>query len=1340
MENESDVEGLELVQRDKGNKKLIAGVIGLIVIIAAIAGSVFMISSSPDSDGDGVPDDEDAFPNDPNDWKDTDGDGIGNNADTDDDGDGVPDVDDAFPEDSTESTDSDGDGIGDNADTDDDNDGIPDTEDSTPGTNGTRSQSYSGAIIPSSYIETGTRSTDSYYFVGYMSNLTSENMQTFQLTNVTGLSDLSGGQFNISRVNGAYSLENVISNDTDEVNIADMGNALNGLFQNIEASFTSLSLVYGDYTLGMGTTGIEDYIWVAPQKSYPTFFNSVTVKGTVFDENTLNVLAQDFATSVFNNIDLSKITDLAKNFSFDFSGVGTQFVIVTDLTYNSPQVVTGDVIDTITPADIDRLASGFCSEGAQWIKSVVTEIGEGVAIVTEADNEINNTKLWLLLYSLDSYTEFPGICQIQVCTSDLSNLTSKVNDLIGSSFDLNLGFTFEVNVGIILNVTSATYTQHSVSQLWQSVEATHTVTLVESTEVQGYGIVVDLDTLIQSLGEAFELSESTVDALRTLTTFKNPAFVLLLDESLPEMLNNTGTPAWKYGTIAIIPDYNTTASGFRYLNLKGVLYDPASFFSSSSDLCHIPILVVDSYSEVTEGLQNVTIKDLKTGNVNLNQYGWAYVNFSAVTLGTTLKTIANEMPSTGTTQIIQKAIQAFPLDLCVYNGLKIDGLTEISQVPIFYLATMQGPTYYELNITQVRGIYVNSYATVDIVKDFLQDKISAILPQSMTSGTSISPSVSWLGDLISGLTSTLLPSNITAPITSFTDNILNNSLKSPGFILAFSINEIVNEPPSLEIVSPLEGSVILPSSFNVTFNASDDPDLVLWVELNITKHNVNFYGFNLGNMSLNQIPLPVLKNEQWSTGNLWWWHYIQNGIDLPTPIPDFKFISNGDYTITLIAHDFKGYSRSVTVNFTLGTPDTVAPTIINTGPANDATGVVLAQDIVITFSEAMNTTSLTYTFTHNPGGMTPVWSGGNAIVTFTHTNFAEYTNYNFTVTACKDIAGNALVAGVAPNPWDWTTVDITPPTSSINAISPYWQTSSPLALTSTVNDVGGGVTYVEFWYSGCLGNVTFPAYTKYSNDTTPGDGFTASFNFPGGFKYYRFYSRAGDVEGNYQAVPGTYNTECNFTHAPGAVQLNKPYNPSSDGQSIDLSWSQYDNSSGDFKLYNIYYSISTPGSSTYIGNITNVATTTVTVTGLTAQTQYYFKIRVNTTTGLFNDSNEVYSRTWVTADTGNSFGAAREVNRSQAWSEDITFITDQSDYYKIWLNVGETLWVNLTGNAAGDPDLYLYNPSQVEIDSSTSFGPTENVSTTAITTGFYYVKVAYGLTGSDWNTVWFEVG
>jgi len=46
----------------------------------------------PDTDGDGVPDYLDKFPNNRNEQKDTDNDGVGDNFDTDDDGDGMPDV------------------------------------------------------------------------------------------------------------------------------------------------------------------------------------------------------------------------------------------------------------------------------------------------------------------------------------------------------------------------------------------------------------------------------------------------------------------------------------------------------------------------------------------------------------------------------------------------------------------------------------------------------------------------------------------------------------------------------------------------------------------------------------------------------------------------------------------------------------------------------------------------------------------------------------------------------------------------------------------------------------------------------------------------------------------------------------------------------------------------------------------------------------------------------------------------------------------------------------------------------------------------------------------------
>jgi hypothetical protein len=59
---------------------------------STLSGEVSHTIPVPDSDGDGVPDKEDAFPLDPNETTDTDGDGTGNNADEDDDNDGMPDV------------------------------------------------------------------------------------------------------------------------------------------------------------------------------------------------------------------------------------------------------------------------------------------------------------------------------------------------------------------------------------------------------------------------------------------------------------------------------------------------------------------------------------------------------------------------------------------------------------------------------------------------------------------------------------------------------------------------------------------------------------------------------------------------------------------------------------------------------------------------------------------------------------------------------------------------------------------------------------------------------------------------------------------------------------------------------------------------------------------------------------------------------------------------------------------------------------------------------------------------------------------------------------------------
>jgi hypothetical protein len=95
-----------------------------------------VLSSVPDTDGDGILDDTDNCPDVFNpDQIDTDGDGAGNACDTDDDNDGVLDGSDNCPlQPNPDQTDTDGDGVGNVCDTDDDNDGVLDGFDSCPGT------------------------------------------------------------------------------------------------------------------------------------------------------------------------------------------------------------------------------------------------------------------------------------------------------------------------------------------------------------------------------------------------------------------------------------------------------------------------------------------------------------------------------------------------------------------------------------------------------------------------------------------------------------------------------------------------------------------------------------------------------------------------------------------------------------------------------------------------------------------------------------------------------------------------------------------------------------------------------------------------------------------------------------------------------------------------------------------------------------------------------------------------------------------------------------------------------------------------------------------------------
>ena len=179
--------------------------------------------------------------------------------------------------------------------------------------------------------------------------------------------------------------------------------------------------------------------------------------------------------------------------------------------------------------------------------------------------------------------------------------------------------------------------------------------------------------------------------------------------------------------------------------------------------------------------------------------------------------------------------------------------------------------------------------------------------------------------------------------------------------------------------------------------------------------------------------------------------------------PSANLAANGPYTaaITNVATDLSGNALAAGAvpnpwSFMTGAGvDTTPPTITLTTPASGATGVALNAAINATFSEAMNPASIfaAGTFTLAVAGTggaavtgTVTYDPASDIATFTPSaNLAANTEYTATITnAATDLAGNALAAGAAANPWSFMTGAAPGPTGP------------PLGTASTFGTIGGG--------------------------------------------------------------------------------------------------------------------------------------------------------------------------------------------------------------------------------------------------------------------------------------------
>jgi methionine-rich copper-binding protein CopC len=205
-------------------------------------------------------------------------------------------------------------------------------------------------------------------------------------------------------------------------------------------------------------------------------------------------------------------------------------------------------------------------------------------------------------------------------------------------------------------------------------------------------------------------------------------------------------------------------------------------------------------------------------------------------------------------------------------------------------------------------------------------------------------------------------------------------------------------------------------------------------------------------------------------------------------------------------------------------PDTTAPTVNSTNPASDATDVAINQKIAVTFSEAMDRSTITGSTFKLTLGITPVSgkvvyrsAGLNAIFT-PSIDLEPNTEYTATITTgVKDLVGNALAVDKV---WSFTTgaaADTTAPTvNSTNPVSDatnvainqkiavtFSEAMDPSKITRRTFKLTHGTTDV-------LGNVTCAGVT---GEFTPGRTLLANTEYTA-----TITTGAKDLAGNALAV------------------------------------------------------------------------------------------------------------------------------------------------------------------------------------------------------------------------------
>jgi methionine-rich copper-binding protein CopC len=188
--------------------------------------------------------------------------------------------------------------------------------------------------------------------------------------------------------------------------------------------------------------------------------------------------------------------------------------------------------------------------------------------------------------------------------------------------------------------------------------------------------------------------------------------------------------------------------------------------------------------------------------------------------------------------------------------------------------------------------------------------------------------------------------------------------------------------------------------------------------------------------------------------------------------PSSPLASQTTYTATLsAATDAAGNSLSAPVSWSFTTLDAQPPSIVNQSPAAGATGVALTTSITVTFSEPVQSSSISLLLrdpANQPVAGNLTYNESTRTATFTPSApLAAQVTLTVSVSGVKDLAGNALAN---PLSWSFTTAGSTGTgpyslfsTTAIPAVAADPDSSAVEVGVRFSSDLSGYITGVRFY-------------------------------------------------------------------------------------------------------------------------------------------------------------------------------------------------------------------------------------------------------------------------------------